>query len=628
MKTGLHSLKKQWGDISRSLKMLWQLDRTLLLCNIAVSILNTGIPYVEIFLSAYVLDHLASGLSYRPFMKHVLLLLALILLIRILAAQLQKMIDIRNDACGRRFDMQNGARTLAMDFELLDSPITNEVRARIRKDYEWGAGFYSILWNFPWFLSRLLDLILAVAVLVPLFTSTSLFRDRSALVILIFSLTVILVNILVSRKTQKEVHRLMNIPSIEDSQYTAYYLWGYQSYRQGMDIRLFKGQKLIEDSIRQEEPASRKFNEQFSRAQGGNGLSNGLSAGLLQAAAYLFVALRALAGALSIGSVVKYASVIYRFASALSGTLEAYSEFSLSASRQQSTLDYINIPDVLPKGSIPVEKRGFCDDRDYDYELELRDVSFKYPGSDSWSLRHVSLKLHAGEHLAIVGMNGSGKTTLIKLLCRLYDPTEGTILLNGVDIRKYDYQEYISLFSVVFQDFKLFAFQLGQNVAASADYDREKAISALQKAGLAERLSSLPDGLDTYLYNEFDEGGVEISGGEAQKIALARALYKDAPFVILDEPTAALDPIAEYDIYRRFNELVNQQTPHTDSHSNDTKSAVYISHRLSSCRFCDDIAVFHEGRLIQRGSHEELLADVGNKYFEMWNAQAQYYETT
>ena len=200
------------------------------------------------------------------------------------------------------------------------------------------------------------------------------------------------------------------------------------------------------------------------------------------------------------------------------------------------------------------------------------------------------------------------------MLCRLYDPTEGCILLNGIDIRKYDYQEYISLFSVVFQDFKLFAFSLGQNVAASAQYEKERVLACLEKAGFGERLKTLPDQDETYLYKGFDEQGVEISGGEAQKIALARALYKDAPFIVLDEPTAALDPIAEYDIYKRFNELV------------EDKTAIYISHRLSSCRFCDDIAVFHEGEMIQRGNHETLLKEKEKKYYEMWTAQAQYYE--
>ena len=210
-------------------------------------------------------------------------------------------------------------------------------------------------------------------------------------------------------------------------------------------------------------------------------------------------------------------------------------------------------------------------------------------------------------------MNGSGKTTMIKLLCRLYDPTEGVITLNGIDIKKYNYTEYMSVFSVVFQDFKLFSFTLGQNVAASVEYDREKARKALVQAGFGKRLSQMPKGLDTNLYQNYERDGMEISGGEAQKIALARALYKDAPFIILDEPTAALDPVAEYEIYSRFNEIAGEKT------------TIYISHRLSSCRFCSDIAVFDKGRLVQRGSHDSLIADEKGKYYELWNAQSQYY---
>ena len=214
--------------------------------------------------------------------------------------------------------------------------------------------------------------------------------------------------------------------------------------------------------------------------------------------------------------------------------------------------------------------------------------------------------------MAVVGENGSGKTTFIKLLCRLYDPTEGEILLNGKDIKEYDYKEYMSIFSVIFQDFTLLPFSLAQNVSASESYDEEKVVDCLNKAGFADRLSTLPDGINTVIYKDFKKNGVDVSGGEAQKIAIARALYKNSPFIILDEPTAALDPLAEFEIYSKFNEMVGRKT------------AIFISHRLSSCRFCDDIAVFDDGRLIQRGSHKTLIAE-GGKYGELWNAQAQYY---
>ena len=225
----------------------------------------------------------------------------------------------------------------------------------------------------------------------------------------------------------------------------------------------------------------------------------------------------------------------------------------------------------------------------------------------------MSIKFKIGERVAVVGMNGSGKTTFIKLMCRLYDPDEGEILLNGINIRKYNYDEYLSIFSIVFQDFKLFSFTLGQNVAASSAFDRTWVEECLNRAGFESRLRSMPQGVDACLYKDFAKDGIEVSGGEAQKIALARALYKNAPFIILDEPTAALDPVAEYEIYSSFNDIIKDKT------------AIFISHRLSSCRFCDKITVFHEGTIVQTGTHQELLSGGTGRYHELWNAQAQYY---
>lgn len=336
--------------------------------------------------------------------------------------------------------------------------------------------------------------------------------------------------------------------------------------------------------------------------------------GFMNALCYIFVVLKAITGAFGVGSIIQYVGVLNRMSQGLQDFMYMLSDNEVYCTHLRSLFDYLDIPNKKYQGTLPVEKRAFCDVGDNDYEVEFRNVSFKYPGAENYSLNNISLKFRIGERLAIVGMNGSGKTTFIKLLCRLYDPAEGEILLNGIDIKKYDYNEYMSIFSVVFQDFKLFSFGLGQNVAADLDYNRSRAEECLRKAGFGDRLGSMPEGIDTCLYKDFDENGVEISGGEAQKIALARALYRDAPFMILDEPTAALDPIAEYEIYSKFNEIIG------------SKTAVFISHRLSSCRFCDDIAVFDNGRIIQRGSHNELVTDLNGKYNRLWNAQAQYYK--
>jgi len=216
--------------------------------------------------------------------------------------------------------------------------------------------------------------------------------------------------------------------------------------------------------------------------------------------------------------------------------------------------------------------------------------------------------------MAVVGPNGAGKTTFIKLLCRLYEPTSGCITLNGVDIRKYDYREYLDLFGIVFQDFALFPYSIAENIASSQTPDESRIWQVLRLVEMEDRIRRLPQGLNTTLFSHSSKDGVNFSGGELQKLAIARALYKDAPLVILDEPTAALDPISEYEIYSHFDTLVKDKT------------SIFISHRMSSCRFCEDILVFEDGQLSERDSHAALLSQEGSLYASMWNAQAQYYE--
>jgi ATP-binding cassette subfamily B protein len=331
--------------------------------------------------------------------------------------------------------------------------------------------------------------------------------------------------------------------------------------------------------------------------------------GILKLGTYLFIVYACYIGTISAGSIAKYVACTALFMTGMGTALESIVLSEMNAEYLKRYFGFYEREQKMYKGTLSVEKRD-----DNEYEIRFVNVSFKYPRTEEYVLKNLNLDFRIGSRLAVVGMNGSGKTTMIKLLCRLYDPTEGEILLNGIDIRKYNYDEYMKLFSVVFQDFGLLAFSLGENIAAGNEYDEYRIIEAIEKAGMKERYMSMSKGLATNLYKNFDEEGIEISGGEAQKIAIARAVYKDAPFIVLDEPTASLDPVAEYEIYRSFNELVGNKT------------AIYISHRLSSCRFCDDIAVFHEGTIIQRGRHDDLVKDTSSKYYELWHAQAQYYE--
>lgn len=260
------------------------------------------------------------------------------------------------------------------------------------------------------------------------------------------------------------------------------------------------------------------------------------------------------------------------------------------------------------------KKGGRILDKADDYEIEFRNVSFKYPKSETYVLKNLNIKFSSRKSIAIVGENGAGKTTLIKLLLRLYKPEEGQICINGEDIRNIDYQSYLELFSVVFQDFKTYAFSVRENVTAGKTVDEERLAKAYKESGLLNKIEHLPKGDETIIMRGYDEEGIEISGGETQKVAIARAIYKDTPVVIFDEPTASLDPIAEYMLYKDIQRIQKD------------KLAIFITHRLTSTRFCDEIFVLAGGRVQEHGTHEELMNKRG-LYYEMYSKQAFYYQT-
>lgn len=248
------------------------------------------------------------------------------------------------------------------------------------------------------------------------------------------------------------------------------------------------------------------------------------------------------------------------------------------------------------------------------YTFTFRNVSYRYEGAEDYAIRNLNLTFPAGQRLAVVGLNGAGKTTFIKLLLRLYDVMEGEILVNGINVKRFKKADYYKLFSPIFQNVELYAFPMSENVSMKSPgrTDKLRARECLIKAGLGKKLLSLKKGCETELLKIIDEDGIDLSGGERQKLALARALYKDAPIMVLDEPTAALDALAEYELYQNFDSIISD------------KSAIYISHRLSSTRFCDVIAMFVAGRLVEYGTHDELLAR-GGEYAKMFAVQAQYY---
>jgi ATP-binding cassette subfamily B protein len=287
-----------------------------------------------------------------------------------------------------------------------------------------------------------------------------------------------------------------------------------------------------------------------------------------------------------------------------------------SAVLQQRSLDYCRIREFLdfPEPFLSETGKPISIDKDKTHSLELRNVSFRYPGASEDTLKNINLKIHAGEKLAIVGVNGAGKTTIVKLLCGLYDPTDGEVLLDGCDIREFNRKQYYELFTAVFQEFSILPISIAENVAQaySDDLDKTRLIKCLELADISEKVNSLSDNVNSLLNKQVNDEAVELSGGETQRLMLARALYKDAPILILDEPTAALDPIAESRLYNRYSEL------------SAGKTSIYISHRLASTRFCDRVLLIDDGIIAETGTHNELLKTKG-KYAELFEIQSKYY---
>lgn len=379
-----------------------------------------------------------------------------------------------------------------------------------------------------------------------------------------------------------------------------------QDFRNAKDVRIYKMSEYIINRINEHYGAvNRVFRKMFLKQR----RHDGFSAVIIQAqtlAAYAFAAWGVFRGMIRIGDFTMYISAANQFSGAATQLMAKLVDFRMLGRVLQDYLVFEQMPRSNGKGEETPADMG-CG------EIEFRHVWFRYPNTEEYALKDVSLTIRKGEKLSIVGRNGAGKTTFIKLLCRLYRPEKGCILLNGVDINTFEERAYAKCLSVLFQDYKIFFFSIRENLAFQETADEERIRVSLGQAGILKKVEGLPLGLDTPMYKDFDKDGTELSGGEMQKLAIARTLYKNAPLVVLDEPTAALDPYAEYEVYSKFNAIT------------DGKTSIYISHRLSSCRFCDAVAVFDNGALVEYGSHEQLVAQ-GRLYAEMWEAQAQYYQ--
>ena len=617
--------------MKKILGMLYKLDPMMYVLTAVCALVEALEGFGMILLSSVLLNQLMAGRSIGELLVLMGILVAGYGVLNFAKQALQQWRIARLEELGMRYRRMVTEKVFSTPFEYLDRSEFTELLSTIRlndQNYSLTSltmeSIYSLLKN-------VFSVLVAVYSFISLFGVIRHLGDSAFLVsMLVLGIFVLIVgstgyivwrkkqNVLVMQKLNDELMRL-NLAGFAMGKVT-------EGYTYGKHIRMGRMQERI---LQEEEKTMgnlQEFVKHYLNLDLGVSVAGDVSSMLISGMIYFTVGVVALAGGLGVGSIIWYAGVVQRLLEGIRSLVFEVGSLQSHCMRQQPIFELLQIAEkeeVAPganfgatagttttaadsAAAVSLAAASMAVGPSPVHTIELEDVSFAYPDTNRMILEHVNLKLSGQERIALVGRNGCGKSTLIKLICRLYDPTEGRILLDGVDIRSIPRQEYMKTLSVVFQDFHIFADSLAGNIAMGDPADRSRTADMIRRVGLG--ISNL----DQPLLRNLDEKGIEVSGGEGQKIAIARALYKDAPLVILDEPTAALDPLSESEIYEKFNLLV------------DGKLALFISHRLSSCRFCSRILVLQDGGIIQDGSHEELVAADG-LYQQMWNAQKQYY---
>lgn len=550
-------------------------------------------PFFNIVLPKYIIDELMNNKRVNYIVLYASILIVGNFILRVMNQYLSKVIEIAKEDFANKLDAHLGKKCADMDYENIENPDILDLKENVFFSLYNENAVGRTFENASTIISELIKLIglgYILAVLNPL--------------ILIVIIGIVLFNASIFKKIERLRYEDSQ-KSITDNRAFSYFLRLTSDFTFGKDIRLYQAAPFLLKRLRHYMDNLYKI---YSKQNTLIGKYMGISKINIQfqiVIIYGYLAYQVLKDKISLGSLTMYAGAAGSFGASVMSLINAFIEINQLCSYLELFVRFEEVTSRDAKGTLEIIQTA-------DYTIEFKNVSFRYPGSNIDTLKNVSIIIPPAQKLSIVGLNGAGKTTFIKLLFKLYEPTKGQILLGGIDIREYSPEEYRKIISVVFQDFKLLAYTIRENITLEQSPEENRIISNLVKAGFSEDLSKLENNIDTIIYKGFDKDGVELSGGQAQKIAIARALYRDAPIVILDEPTAALDPISEYEVFKSFNQLIYGKT------------AIYISHRLSSTRFSDKIAVFHDGTITEYGTHSNLLLN-NALYAQMFQTQAKYY---
>lgn len=575
-------------------------------------------PFINIWFSAKIINEISNYKRVNMLGIYVIITVVTNFVLLIIKNVVDRISGVKEASMWNCFSKIFCDKQMSVDFADLENASYQHLKQKAEENlFMFGNGLAQLVWNTPGMVKVIVSIIASSALSLSLFLSKSNNKWLNSPVWILVIIGIIVIEGIIhdkSKKKEQEVFEKWSNGTVWFNRAFAFYGKDLDlDLQRAKDVRIYRQDitaineidKMISHNVQEDSCITKMSFYQ--------GISL-FSAGIINAICYLFVVLKTYFGAFPVGNMVQYVSALAKMTESFGNLTIEIAENKIYCDHLQELYNYLDMLNDKELGKKIRLDINLDNIKKEQINIEFRNVSFKYPGSDTYVLKNINTEFKSGNKYAIVGQNGSGKTTFVKLLCRLYDPTEGDIFLNGNNIKDYNYKDYLKYLAVVFQDFQLFSFGIGQNIAANTEYDNEMIEQCIKKAGLYNRYKSMPDGLDTCINKDFSENGVEVSGGEAQKIALARALYKNTPLMVLDEPTSALDPIAEAEVYLRFKDIV------------DGCTTIYISHRLSSCKFCDVVTVFDKGEIVQRGEHEELLSNQKGKYYELWNAQAQYYQ--
>lgn len=587
---------KSIDNLKLLISTIWKLNKYYILVMLINSSFEALSTLINIFVPMIFIRGFQENWGFERYFFVLGLIVVLKLILKTVVNVTNRELRVQNEAMSMEFPQEISKKIMEMDYDKLEDPEILDLKEKALYPITNYGAVSNLLVSTSTGITSVLTILGTIGIIIPF-----------SKILLVVTLVLTFLSIYIDDKFSKYLQEFAQgiVPINRKYGYYMGLMWE-PTYQK--EIRLFDMKNLI--TKRAEEYIGNVFEEmnKMYATQGNISTIRILIQTLIRFTTYSYVAARVISErfgpSIGIGQFTVIVGANENFITSFKGAFTAAFDIRMSLYHLEPFSEFmrLDVEDNEVKELVPGDLE----------ELEFKNVSFTYPNSDREILDNISFKINKGEKISIVGLNNAGKSTIVKLICRFFKPNSGEILWNGINIKEYNKEKYMEKLSCVFQDFALFPLSIKDNIVADKDFFKEKVYKIIEDVSLSNRINSLPEGIDAYLNKEIYDGGTDFSGGEKQKLAISRGIYRNGELVILDEPTAALDPLAESEIYENFNELTNNKT------------SIFISHRMSSSKFCDKVLLLDDGKIVDFDSHENLMKG-NNLYKDLYLAQAQYF---